>query len=55
MQNPRPGLLPELREILPKQSGRLSMEQDPALARRLLLQVERIQPAWHNSLQEAAA
>lgn len=55
MQSPRPGLLPPLGDIFPKQAGRLGMGQEPALARRLLGQVERMQPAWHRTLQEAAA
>ena len=54
--NPKPGLLPGLPESLlrQQQSSGLAVGQDPGLARRLLAQVERVQPAWHSRLQEAA-
>ena len=54
--NPKPELLPALTEIFPRQQQQsgLGVGQDPALARRLLAQVEQVQPAWHGRLQEVA-
>jgi hypothetical protein len=55
--NPQPELLPALTEIFPRQQQQsgLSVGQDPALAKRLLAQVEQVPPAWHRKLLEAAA